>query len=87
MRRFYFGDEGHEEDDEADEMDFVMPESGFITMTPMDNPEHYLLGCAIKLCENSIFWRFLDNSTRLKMIEEAYKTFRQLTEGNDDAKI
>ena len=89
MRRFYFDEEGHErgEEDEADDMDFIMPESGLIAMTPMENPEHYLLGCAIKICENSFFWRFLGNSTRLRMIEQTYRAIKQLTEGSDDAKI
>lgn len=83
MRRFYFDEEGRGDDEEdAEDMEGMgfMPEE-FITMTPMSNPEHHLLDCAIKFCEKSILWRFMGNSSRLKMLEDVYVRIRNMMEG------
>lgn len=86
MKRFYFDnadDEGEPEDDEFD-----VPEMEFLTMGSGINPDHYLLSCAIRVCEKSFFWFFLGASSRLSMLESTYKTIKKMTEeGEDDAQV
>lgn len=90
MRRFYFEDEEGEEDDEnMEDMEFMMPgPQEFISMAQIENPEHFLLNYALKICEKSILWRFKGIADRINMIEEVYERVKRLTEGkNKDAQI
>lgn len=89
MRRFYFEDEEGEEDDEnMENMEFIMPGPQEFVSMAQENPEHFLLNYAFKICEKSIVWRFLRFSSRIKMIEEAYRSVKKLlTEGTEDADV
>lgn len=91
MKRFHFGDdesEYEEDEDDLEDMRFMMPDSSeLIAMTQMEDPNHYLLNYALKICEKSIFWRFTGVSSRLKMIDTVFHSIKKLTEEQDDAEV
>lgn len=85
MRRFYFD---NTDDDGDNEENFDVPEMEFLAMGPTIDSSHNLLSCAIRLCEKSWFWFFLGTSSRLSVLEKAYKTVKRMTEeGENDAHI
>lgn len=74
MKRFYFGSDEEGEGEEDDSESFEMPHaSGLIAMTPTESPFGNLLECSMRLCEKSIFWRFLSIEDRLKMIKKVFE--------------
>lgn len=90
MKRFYFGNEEGDEDDDEDLDDprFMMPDaSEFISMARLDNPDEYLLECAMRLCEKSIFWRFFGAQKKTSMVSQVFLDLKKITEGIDDAQI
>lgn len=89
MKRFYFGDEENEDEDESevDPMNMFPDPSEFIAMTQFENPDHYILNCSIKICEKSWFWNFYGISKKIKMIREVFEYLKILLEGNTDAEI
>lgn len=83
MKRFYFGDD-EDEDEENLESDpnFMFPDpSEFITMAQFENPDNHILNCSIKICEKSWFWNFYKVSTKVKMIREVFESLKIMTEG------
>lgn len=90
MKRFYFGDddEDGEEEDDLDETKFMMPDAAeLIAMTQFGDSDQHVLNCAIKICEKSLLWRFRSLSYKLDAFEEAYSRIKKLTEGQEDAEI
>jgi len=82
MRRFYFGDE--DEDDEEDAK-FSFPDpSEFIAMTQFEDPNNFILSSAIKLCEKSWFWKFRGISSKINMISDAFQSLKNLIEREDE---
>lgn len=83
MRRFYFGDDEENEDyeEENENLDEKMqPEFFSMTQFPMgDN----LLDSAVRICENSIFWKFYSLKTKLNKIRESYFFLLDLEEGKN----
>lgn len=82
MRRFQFD---HEDDDEEEEEEFREPEfmqSPFLSMAqfPFDMGSDPLLDSCIKICENSIFWKFYSIKTKLSKIKEVYNFLISLEE-------
>ncbi|NBT57302.1 hypothetical protein EBT16_00805 [bacterium] len=90
MKRFYFGnEEGDEEDeDELDDTRFMMPDaSEFISMARLDNPDQYLLECSLRMCEKSLFWRLFSVERKTSMLSKVFIELKKLTEGFDDAQV
>jgi hypothetical protein len=86
MKRFYFDDEENSEEDDDLESRFMFPDpSEFITMAQIDNPNQYILNYALKICENSWFWRFYGVSKKIKMVASVFEELKNLTEGSQDA--
>lgn len=91
MRRFQFDDNS---DDDEDEEDFrenaEFMQSPFLSMTqfPFDMSGDPLLESSIKICENSIFWKFYSIKTKLLKIKEVYNFLisldEKITEDNKD---
>lgn len=71
MRRFYYGSE--DEDDDEDAEGFEMPSaSELIAMTQVESPFKHLMESSIRVCEKSLLWRFLSPDDKLKMIEKVF---------------
>jgi hypothetical protein len=90
MKRFYFGNEDGDEEDEEDIDDprFMTPDaSEFISMARLDNPEQYLLECSLRMCEKSLFWRFFGAEKKISMVSKVFLDLKKLTEGLDDAQV
>jgi len=95
MKRFYFGDDEERENEDMDDMEDMGGDLGgmypdpseFITMTQFSNPNEYLLGCAIRICEKSFFWKFRKETKKIEIIERIFKALKKMTEGQQDAQI
>lgn len=88
MKRFYFDDEEENEDEDDIESRFMFPDpSEFITMTQFESPNQYILNYALKICENSWFWRFYGISKKTKIVADVFEELKKITEGNKDAQI
>lgn len=90
MKRFYFGNEEGDDDDEEDldDPNFMMPDpSEFISMARLDNPDQYLLECSLRMCERSLFWRFFSVERKISMVGKVFIELKKLTEGMEDAEI
>lgn len=90
MKRFYFGNEDGDEEDEEDINDprFMMPDPyEFISMAKFDNPDQNLLGCSLRICEKSLFWRFFGVEKKISMFSKVFLELKKITEGMDDAQI
>lgn len=91
MKRFYFGNEEGDDDEEGEEFDdprFMMPDpTEFITMAGLESPYKHLLDCAIRICEKSLFWRLFGAGRKISMIRQVFSDLQKLTEGTDDAQI
>lgn len=83
MRRFYFGDEENEDEEEDSKFSFPDP-SEFIAMTQFENPDNFILSSAIKICERSWFWRFRGVSSKINMISDAFQSLKNLIEREDE---
>lgn len=91
MRRFEFDDNNDDDDDEEFRENAEFMQSPFLSMTqfPFDmiggDP---LLESSIKICENSIFWKFYSVKTKLSKIKEVYNFLisldEKITEDNKD---
>jgi hypothetical protein len=74
MKRFYFGSEGEDEDEDGE--GFEMPSaSELIAMTQADSPFKHLMDSSIRVCERSLVWRFLSPEEKLKMINKVFAGF------------
>jgi len=90
MKRFYFGnDEGDDEDEEdLEDPRFMMPDpSEFIAMTRFENPEQNLMDLSIRICEKSLFWMFFGVARKMSMITRVFTDLNKLQEGIDDAQV
>lgn len=77
MKRFFFDndDDDNEEDEMMDDAGRPMPEfiPEFLAMTqPQEDPRRHLLDCAIRICERSLFWRFMNHSKKTTMISSVF---------------
>lgn len=94
MDRFYNNDPEPEFpfDDDEDEMDepstVYIDEDSLIEAMHMDLAQselnHHLIGKAIEIASNSFFWRFKSTKTKLKDIEEIYRTLLRITEDSEE---
>lgn len=98
MDRFYNNDPEPEfpfdDEDEDEEMDRENPttlyidEDSLIEAMHMDLAQselnHHLIGKAIEIASNSFFWRFKSTKTRMKDIEEIYRTLLRITEEEEE---
>jgi hypothetical protein len=77
----FFGEENQEVDEQFGDVDY---EERMIQDLQIDfayrDLNHRLLRTAIRICEKSFLWWFFSQNTRLKMIEKAYETLRDLEE-------
>jgi hypothetical protein len=85
MKRFFFEDE--EDDDDGDEEMMGEAGRGFPEMIPeifamphQDDPYRHILDCSIRICEKSMFWRFISLSKKTSMIEKVFHDLRGLME-------
>ncbi len=87
MRRFYFGDDEEEntDPDDFDEKFSNGPDFFSMAQFPLDSGNG-LLDSSIKICENSIFWKFYNLKTKLNKIKETYNFLIEL-EKDEDASI
>lgn len=88
MKRFYFGrEEGEDDEDEDfDDPNFMMPPE-FISMTRFENPDRPLFDSSIKICEKSLFWIFYGIDRKISMIKKVFLSLKNLTEGSEDAQV
>lgn len=76
LKRFHFNDD-EDEDEDNEEEKFM--NSDFFSMAPLSfGAENTILSCSIKICENSLFWKFYSLETKLKKIKETYEFLSQL---------
>jgi hypothetical protein len=85
MKRFSFGEDEPEDEEELDDMQFFMPSSEFISMGQFADPNQEILNLSIKICEKSIFWRFYSSQKKVQIIGDVFKQLKKITEGNSDA--
>ena len=80
LKRFSFGDD-EESDDEMEEEKFMQgPEFFSMAQFPFDGGGNGILDSSIKICENSIFWKFYSTQTKLSKIKETYVFLLNLEE-------
>jgi len=87
MKRFYFGNDDEEDEDEME--DFVPPSPAeLIAMTQMESPARHLMDSAIRVCERHIAWRFMSPDDKVTMINKVFKGLAAISqEYEDDAQI
>jgi hypothetical protein len=74
LKRFYF-DEEDDGDEEFDELDSQM-----FSVTQFPVSQNSIVSDCIKLCESSIFWRFLSLESKLEKIKKTYEFLVELEE-------
>lgn len=76
MKRFFFdNDDDDDEDEMMDDAGRPMPEfiPEFLAMTQQqEDPRRHLLDCAIRVCERSLFWRFMNRRKKTTMISSVF---------------
>lgn len=85
MKRFHFGD-NEEEEDEDEENENFKPEFFSMSQFPIETGNH-VLDSAIKICENSFFWKFYSINFKLHKIKKVYEFLILLEEGENNAEI
>jgi hypothetical protein len=80
LKRFHFGDDEDEEEEE------FKPDFFSMSQFPIETGNVFLES-AIKICEKSLFWRFYTTNYKLKKIKIVYDFLTLLDEGGNDAKI
>lgn len=84
MKRFSFNeDDGSEDEDNLDEMQFFMPSSEFVSMGQFVDPHQDLLNLSIKICEKSFFWKLYTAQKKVRIIEDVFKKLKSFTEEGD----
>jgi hypothetical protein len=81
MRRFNFGGEDEDEEDNEEEMASphqMFPED-FITMTQFGNADNDLISTAVKICEKSWVWKFRGVKSKISMISEVFTALKDMT--------
>lgn len=86
MKRFSFDeDDNYEDDDDLEDMKFLMPSSEFISM---GSTEQDLLGLAIRVCEKSWFWKFYGAQKKIEIVQVVFEKLRDIIEdGEQDATL
>ena len=80
MKRFYFG--GEEDNDEDDPDSFEMPSaSELISIAQADNPFKTLIDFSVRICESSWLWRFLSLEKKISMV---LKVFIKLSNAKEE---
>ena len=84
MKRFYFGDDEEENEEDAfDEEKFLMPDAAeLIAMTHLESTNESYLNYSIKICEKSFLWKFYGISKKIDMINKVYQNLKQITESD-----
>lgn len=80
MRRFQFDHDDEDEDEEEEFRDPEFMQSPFLAPFPFDMGSDPLLDSCIKICENSIFWKFYSIKTKLSKIKEVHNFLISLEE-------
>jgi hypothetical protein len=88
MKRFYFGgDEDNGEDEEGGGFEMPHP-TEFISMGPMEDPFQQLMESAIRICEKSLVWRFTNPEDKIPMIKKVFQGLAEIRKGyEEDADI
>jgi hypothetical protein len=86
MKRFFFDNEDDDEDEMMDDSGRPMPDfiPEFLAMAHQEDPTRHLLDCAIRVCEKSFLWRFMNHSKKTEMIESVFYDLRELVEPRMD---
>lgn len=81
MKRFFFDEENDNEDE--DDMEKSIPEfiPEFFSMSQQENPSVHVLNCAVRICEQSLLWRFYGISKKVSMIQSTFSDLMKLVEG------
>jgi hypothetical protein len=92
VKRFYFGSEDgedeEEDEDNFDDQNFMIPDAAeLIAMTRLGGADQYLLECSVRMCEKSLFWIFLGVDRKMSMVGKVFLDLKKLTEGTNDAEI
>ena len=82
MKRFNFGYEEDNEEDYEDEEKF-MQGPDFFSMAQFPENDN-LISSAIKICENSFFWKFYSIEKKSKLIKKTYIFLEKLVDGIDE---
>lgn len=75
MKRFFFEEEDDDDEDMADEADRMLPEfvpEFFAFPNQQENPAHHILNCSIKICEQSLFWKFMGVDGKMRMLSRVF---------------
>lgn len=93
MRKFYFEDnfEDEDEDDFEDEMIEKGIHEDKVALAQLDLFELELnkkiLIMAIKICENSFFWKLYSMNKKMNLISNSYNKLIEILNGEEDAHI
>jgi hypothetical protein len=82
MKRFFFDEENEDEDDIVDNSERSLPDfiPEFFTMSQQENLSVPVLNCAVRICEQSLFWRFFKISKKVSMIQKTFSDLMMLVE-------
>ena len=79
-RRFYFGDDNHNDEEDENEDDFDNTEFFQMAQIPFDSLESSILESSIRICESSFFWKFYNIDYKLKKIKQTYEYLQTMVE-------
>lgn len=82
MKRFFFDEENEDEDDAESSLPEFVPE--FFTMSQQENPSIHVLNCSVRICEQSLLWRFFGISRKVSMIQKTFSELMTLLEVEKD---
>jgi hypothetical protein len=82
LKRFNFGEDEENEDYEDEEKFIQGPDFFSMAQFPLENEN--LIGSAIKICENSFFWKFYSIEKKIKLIKKTYSFLEKLVDGIDE---
>lgn len=82
LKRFHFNDDEENEEENHDQ-EHIGPEFFSMAQFPLESGNR-ILEAAIKICENSFFWKFYKLQTKLNKIKESYDFLRNLEELEGD---
>lgn len=86
MKRFFFDEEDDDNEDEMmNEAERMMPEfvPEFFAMPHQENPAMHILNCAVRMCEKSLYWRFLGSEKKTDMVKKVFNDLVDLIGGDD----